>query len=696
MARIPLGDEVRAIPQSRPTPTASAAQLDGGRNEAVQRLANTGMGIAGARMDEQQAQARHLEAEQRAEEKRLRLQAEADARQDAAKQAHRAEQIQTLNAHGDIQLGLASLSDEVTTGLMSGALSKEDARKQYNERSAKVIGDTLAKVPTELAPLIDAQMKVTAGSHANKLEDNIRLRDRQTADAGLLTFREKMQRLASTDMAGAVKQWEQAATMAGPDAGWTPQAIAKDVQGFKETVTFTKGYELVSRAENDRKALDTVGKLITGMPDLDPQKRAVLMDRISGYQYRLDQKAEMAANRAERMAEAHLKKAEAAYNTFQSLADKGTVLDPKYLDQVMSQTQGTPYQGGVKALAQQAVETGGLAAQPIRAQQATLDAINAQIASGGRSPGLDKRKEQVEKVLAGSQGDLKKDGLRAGFERGVIVALEPLDMSNLQGITVGLAKRVEQANIVGRTWAGTDVSPLLPEESHALAGTLGALAPAAKSAFIGVLAKSIPARQMSALAKQIDEKDKGLAMALSLGASGTTAGRFTSELLIKGQQALKDKSIKSDSAAVTGAKAQAAAYLGDALTGKARDDVLEAATLISYGMQSEGQGSDMPRAVRMALGGDVIDRGGRKIPIPAGLEAKDFEAAVSTAARRVVGDKPVIVGGKSMPAADFLQGLPGAALEPVGLGRYVVRAGSGLATIDGRRPLVLEVGNVTP
>src|SRR5690606_34793247 len=130
-------------------------------------------------------------------------------------------------------------------------------------------------------------------------------------------------------------------------------------------------------------------------------------------------------------------------------------------------------------------------------------------------------------------------------------------------------------------------------------------------------------------------------------------------------QALKDKSIKSDDAAVTGTKAKMAEYLGDAVQGKARDDVLEAASLIYYGMQAEGS-ADVDRAVRLAIGGDVIERNGRKMPIPAGIDKDKFEDAAAAAASKALEGKPVVDGGKSIPAAKFLEDMPSAILEPVG------------------------------
>jgi hypothetical protein len=200
---------------------------------------------------------------------------------------------------------------------------------------------------------------------------------------------------------------------------------------------------------------------------------------------------------------------------------------------------------------------------------------------------------------------------------------------------------------------------------------------------------------MAALAKQIDGKDRALALSMAMGTAGTTAGRYTSELVIKGAQAIKDKGVKPDNSAVTGTRARASEYLGDALQGKAREDVLDTAFYIYAGMEAEGSG-DINRAVRLAVGGDIIERNGRKLPIPAGVNEDTFETAVTTSARRAIGSGKVFVGGKAMEADAFMKALPSADLQPVGAGRYVVRAGPGLVTTDGRKPLVLGVTDVNP
>jgi len=684
MARIPMGDFGGLVPEARRTPTASAAQLDGGLSEAAQRLGRTGMGIATDMIDTR------LSAEAKAAAK-----VAADAEREREKQAARAERVEQLTAHAGIQTGLADLHDEIGNGLATGAMSKDDARKQWTELSQKVIGDNVTRLPPDVGALVNAEMLGLSGRLANSLEDKIRAKDQKDADAGLMVYKEQMQRFATTDMATAVKQWESVARQSGGQAGWSPEKIEKEVQTFREGVAYTKAYSTLSAAR-DMKGLQAAENLLNQLPDLDPQRRATLENTITTRRMALNQQAEMAANRQARAAEAGFRRAEAAFQTFQAMADKGTALDPKYVDQVVAQTAGTPYQAGVKAMAQQAVENGGIAAQPIAQQQAALDAINAQIAREGRSPALDKRREQLEKVVQGSRGDLEKSGgLRAGLERGVIDQIAPLDMRNLQNLPESIAARVQQADTVSRGWAGATVSPLLPEEADALAGTLGNLAPAERSTAIAALSRAVPPKQMAAIAKQIDGKDRALALSMALGTSGTTSGRYTSELVIKGAQAIKDKGVKLDSSAVTGTRARAAEYLGDALQGKARDDVLDAAALIFAGQEAEGSG-DIRRAVRLAIRGDVVERNGRKLPIPAGVEPDKFDQALTSAARRTVGTSNVYVSGKPMEAEQFLQALPGAQLEPVGNGRYTVRAGPALVTTDGKKPLILGVGNVAP
>ena len=689
MARIPMGEFGQARTESRPTPTPSAAQLDGGLSEATQRVGNTVAAIGQNALDQQAAEAARLKAQQDAEAKR-----------EADKQAARAEQAQHLTANANIQNGLADLHDEIKAGLSGGTLNKDDARKQWTERSSKLVSEQVSALPADLGPLVDAQMKGLTGQLSNRLEDSIRKRDQSDADAGLITYKEQMQRFAQTDLPGAVSQFEKAATMAGPGAGWTPEKIAKEVQGFKEQVTFTKAYETVSLARNDRKSLDMAEKTIQGLTDMDPQKRATLLDRVGAYKFSLDQKAELAAQRVQRQQEASLKRAEAAFQTFQGIADKGLALDPAYVDTVIKQTAGTPYQAGVVTLAKAGAENGGLAAQPLTTQRAELDRITTQMAQSGNSPELQKRRDQIEKVVKGSEADYAADPYRAAAERGVINPVQPLTM-DLKQLPAQLEQRREVADVV-RAAAGKEVSLFKPEEAQQVAVMMQALSPRDRASALAGLSKQMTPGQMRAFGKQLGAKDDTLAAAAILTANEakTTNGRYVSEIVLAGSDALKEDRVKFPSGeSKTSIRAEIDQLTRGAYASEdAQRAAGDAALSVYAGLLTEGGSPNVKQAVSLATGG-VMELNGAKIIKPYGWDDSRVTSALrSIDAKRVetiAGGQPIIVGGQQVAPEDLAKHIPGATLGPAGKGSYTLTIGGRLVTRADGRPLVvpLEGGN---
>jgi hypothetical protein len=378
------------------------------------------------------------------------------------------------------------------------------------------------------------------------------------------------------------------------------------------------------------------------------------------------------------------------------MADKGTAMDPAYLDRVLSATAGTPYQAGVRALAQQAKENGGLAAQPVTVQQQMLTAIDTQIAQQGRTPELDKRRTQIEKVLSGAEADLKRDPLRAGLERGVITDLQPLNLSGgVDGIVQQLGVRVGQAGNVSQ-WAGRAVSPLTSDEASGFARLLGNMPADQKGQALSVLSAAMPPAQAQALAAQIDDKDRPLSLALAAGASRTTQGRTVSELILRGAQAVKDKAVKEEKGAEFGVRAVLAKEVGDMLPEKWREDIIDAARLIYLGKQAAGESISERGALALALGGPVVEHNGRKVPVPVGLDADTLRQRLQALPERLISAQVpdgfvYMQGGRPMGVPEFLSALPGAQLDPLPGGRYMVRIGGSLALKADRRPVVVEV-----
>lgn len=671
MARIPMGNFGGAVARA---PSAARIGIGQDLQDATQRIGSTVQGIA---LDQMQAQTRLDEQERQRQEA-------------AAEAAARGQEALALQNAAD---QLTDLHDEVAGGIRDGTVPKDQAEKTWTDKADKMVRDAGTKFRPESRDLVSAKLQGVAARLGNGVRKAREQRDRQDVTASLDGILESTAREYARDPATATAKAQGALATLGPQSTYTPDVIGRKGQQWLEAAQYTTGYELVSLGRNDRSMLDVADRRIAAMESLDPQKRAQLLDRSQAYRLHLDQQDEMRANRAAREGERRLKHAEAEFNTFQALADKGTVLAPEYIDRVMLATAGTPYQGGIKALAQQARETGGFAAQPVRAQQAALDALDVQIASGGRSPEIDKRREQLAKVLTASREDLRKDGLRAGLERGVIASMPPINMSGgLSGLVAGLQERAPLADRV-QQWAGQSVSPMTSDEAAATARMLSSLPMDQKGAAVSALSSAISPQQAGALARQMDAQDKPLALALAAGSSKTTQGRTVAELILRGAQVAKDRGVKEDTTAEFGVRATLAKEVGDSVPAAARADVIDAARLIYLAKQGEGQSISAAGAVRLAIGGDIVEHNGRRLPVPAGVT--DLAARLQTYPRAAIDSQApdgfvYLPGGRPMGVPEFLVALPSAQLEPDGLGRYLVRSGGSLVMNQDRRPIVVE------
>lgn len=677
MPRIPTGNFGFAGPAA--TVSTPVARVNTQETDAAARLGAVVTGIANQEIDDAAR-----------EQRRQELQREHDAKV----AADRADASKALIGHANIQNGLADTYDGLVRDLQDGKVDKVAALAAWKDSAEQVVTSNLEAVPADRQDQVRAQVTGLRGKLENQLFDAFRKRDEQEIGAGLATYREQQQRFATTDPAAAIKQFGIYVDQQGPAAGWSAQKIGQEKQRFAEEVTYTRAYETVSRARNNRAALDVAEQQITGMTELDPQKRATLIDRVTGYKFTLDQKAELQAQRAARQAETNLRRAEATFQAFQGIADKGLALDPAYIDQVVAQTAGTPYQASVKQLAAQAAATGGLASKTVAQQRAELDTINAVIAREGNNPALAKRKTQVENVLNGSQSDIAKDPMRAYLERSADAAsFTPLDTRSIGGLVASLQERMPIAARAS-TWSGGAVAPLTGEEIEPVRKLLEAMPPAQRGNAIATLATAVGPQAASGMAKQIAGKDRALGLAFGLASAQTTQGRFTSELVLKGSQAIKDKAVKEDNAALSGIRARVTAEIGDAYVNQeTRAAVIDAAVFAEYGLQSEGSG-DLSRAVRLVTGG-LTERNGRKIPLPYGMPEAEFDKRVKAVTPASFGaqtpDGQVFIAGKPMPIAQFVQQVPNATLLSAGQGRYAVQAAGGVATNSAGRPLILEV-----
>ena len=169
--------------------------------------------------------------------------------------------------------------------------------------------------------------------------------------------------------------------------------------------------------------------------------------------------------------------------------------------------------------------------------------------------------------------------------------------------------------------------------------------------------------------------------------------------MLRGAQALADKTVKKDDAAVAGWRAEIANMVrGTMGDDRAEQDVIDAAWYVRAAMDAES--TEVPgytlkasneNAVRMVIG-TPIDRGGVKTLTPRGMDEKTFDER-SRAALAPMAGSTLYVRGKPVTAEELAVRLPSYGMKRDGQGRYTpVLNGAYVTTdADGQQPLRLEV-----
>jgi hypothetical protein len=669
MARIPRGEgfgEVTARGGNFSSAVGSEAAYGGATAQAAANI--------GAQMVDQERR----EAD--------RLAREARATRDAANRTKAAVQLQTMESDLDL------IGDEVATGIQDGTIDKTQAGEEFKRRTQERITEGMAGIPPEHAELAQAQVNGRASRLGRSVTKAVLQRDQHDVRAGLQSQLEYAQRLYLKDPAAADQMVAGTLEALGPFSGLNPAELQKAHQGWREGTRLNKAQTLVNEAKRDNKALDKVAAALNGeeFADIDPQRKTTLLGQIEGFQVANIQRAEAEARRRQAEQERYLKRAEAEFNAAQSLVTQGKVLSPEYIERVSKAVTGTPYAAALQESLRQGPATTAFGVQPLAVQQQALDAARAELIKTGTNPKAEEKLSALQKVHDAAVRDYREEPLRAALDRGIIQQIEPLDTSSIPTLMSTLAARVNQASIA-RQQVGTAVSPLLSQEAEKVGQMLNNLPVEQRSTAIAQLAQAAGPEQAAALAKQIAPKDKALGIALGMAGSMTTQGRHTSEIVLRGAQAMKDKSVKTDNSAVTGIRARVAAEIGDAYPSEElRETMIDAAVFAEYGLQAEGSG-DLPRAVRLVTGGGIVERGGRKVPLPNGMTPSQFDERLRTLSPKDLRSDTVVIGGQTIPAKDFITKIPDAPLIVRGNGRYAVQAGNGLVMRPDGKPLIVEV-----
>ncbi len=619
-------------------------------------------------------------------------------RREAARQAHEARVARDAADRAKAAVGLQNIEndldvigDEVSAGVKDGSIDKTQAPDEFKRRAQERVTIGLPGIPQQHAQLAQASINGRINRLGRGVTRAVTERDQSDVRAGIDQQLEFAQRRYIADPAGADAIVDGTLEALGPASGLDAAQLNTLRQRWRENTRLNKAQTLMTAARRDNKALGDVEKLLGSdeMADIDPGRKATLLGQIEGFKVSNIQRAEAEARRREADQERHLRRAEAEFNAAQSILTQGKQLSPEYVEQVTRATAGTPFAAALKETLRQAPERTLFGVQPLAVQRQALDAARAQLNAGGTSPELEKKVRGLEQVYEAAVKDYNEEPLRAAQERGVIQAIEPINTQSVAGLVQTIGRRVDQATLTQQQ-TGAPVSPLMRDEAEQVGRLINVLPVDQRSSAIAQLAQVLGPQQAAALGRQMAPKDKALGIALGLSGAKTTAGRYTSELVLRGAQAMKDRSVKPDNTAVTGIRARVAEEIGDAYANQElRETMIEAAMLAEYGLQSEGQG-DLRRAVNLVTGG-IVERGGKKVPLPYGMNAETFDKRLRALTPTDLRTAQVVVGGKPISTYDFVQQLGNAPLIHAGQGRYAVQAGGGLVQRPDGKPLILEL-----
>lgn len=392
------------------------------------------------------------------------------------------------------------------------------------------------------------------------------------------------------------------------------------------------------------------------------------------------------------------KEAERTMEELFKFTQTGALPSEQYQAQVKAATAGFPdLETSSELLIKQATVGAMHGSKAIQQQQADIRMMEARAANGS-SPEIELVIKQARQITETQQAAYKENpwAASARFQRLPSFPDKPLPTAEATPAYVQQAlPHMDAIEAAG----GVPASPLQPAQAQAFSDQLAKLPPGPRADVLGQTGGLLSAGRIQALADQLDKSNKPLALALKLGAGKTTLDRANAETLLRGADAIRDKTIKKDDAVLTGWRAEIATMvrgtLGDQ---KAENDAIDAAYYVRAGMEEPGYPGTVSNETAVALVlGRPYEQGGVKTVLPRGMTLDDFEeklrAYTPERLQEVAPSGAVFIRGQKRTVQQLSRSLPSMGLKLNPAGGYTPVSGGAFVTLDeaGTIPLNIEV-----
>ncbi|MGU2439563.1 hypothetical protein ACTXHA_04095 [Burkholderia cenocepacia] len=592
--------------------------------------------------------------------------------------------------------------DEISRGVLDGTVAAKDAQSLLAARVETLRADNLSDIDEHTRNAIAPTLEKLTGGLSRNMEGVIYKRGQDDVSAQIVDLGEEFKRSAMRDLPGAISNFTTAAHTLGPQAGWSQERIAKEVAKFSASASYTFADATLDGAAQtgDLDLVRAARERLQGQDGevLDPRQRNALITKGYGLENSIEAARIRAAEKAAREEQARIQRAKDAFDSAFKLGLSGAVLSPESISENSAIVAGTPYEEDFRRLIQFQGQQAQWVNKPIPEQRRELAAMRSVAATPGKgtSPEQARVVDLLEQTTAAQEAAVRDNVWKAASDRGIAPFSPIIGVGNIGDAQQIIAARMKQIGPVEQ-WTGKKESPIQPDEAAQVGKLIRALPPDQAATALSSFGSLIQdGDRLTALNKQLGEKDRTLAIAMAYANAKTTRGRQTAELILSGQQALADKRVDIDSSRVTGWRAEAAAQLrGVSPDQRVVDDWIEAAFLVKAAYDVQGLGGSVNDAVNLVTGGLYEQRDGSRIPKPWGMPDGEFEKRVGGLQpmdfAQQAPDGKVYVRGNPVALEDFTKQLSSASLVHAGQGQYRVKAGSGFVTNGNGVPIVLSV-----
>ena len=581
--------------------------------------------------------------------------------------------------------------DEVSDGLSQGRIDPGQAGEAFKTLASKAETQHLDGYPQDQRETMQAHAMGVSGALQRSVGKVALQRMAQNTEADIDQTGEQLQRdVARRGPRAVVDSFNAVIDLVGDAARLNPQQAQAKKQAFKERTTWAyfdaKGTEQLTRG--DLAGLQATRAALAGPEGeaMDPARRTQLTHQIFGWEQHLVAQRNAALNRAESEQLRRENEAVDSYNKATDIALAGGYFSPAAIKEMTTAAAGTKMAPAVGALLASQATVAGFASANADQRQALIESRRADRATPGK--GTDTAGEKLLGAMVAMDTKLRaaaqENPWAAAAQAGRSNKVRTIDAGNPQAAVQIVQERMREIADV-ELWAGRRVSPLQPQEVEQVGKMVRALPIDQGATLLASFGQALNnGERTGLLAKQLHDKDGAMGLAMNYATASTTAGRTVAELILRGDQALRDKTAAVDKANTSGWRASIAKEIrGLYGSQQVEDATIEAAYFIAAGKYAQNGSADIAEAVKLATGGS-FERGGVKAPLPYGMKQDAFDKQLAATAPAQLAqqatDSSVRVGGKVVSASDFLAQLPNAALVHAGQGLYNVRAGSGVVT----------------